>query len=106
MEDDAMDRKSLREGDEVWVVSTGYYSGDAYAHVNGGTVLATGEDGSFVYRTQKGHVENVQAWLYSTVVATEAEAWLAAASDLASLAARVADKAAECRAKAAVEAVA
>ena len=98
-----IDRKSLREGDEVWVVNTGYYSGDAYAHVNGGTVVATGEDGSFVFRTSKGRVENVQAWLSGTVVATEAEAWLAASSELASLAARVADKAAECRAKAETE---
>jgi hypothetical protein len=98
-----MDRKSLREGDEVFVVNTGYYSGDAYAHVTGGTVIATGKDGSFVYRTSKGRVENVQAWLHGTVVATEAEAWLAAAGELASLAARVADKAAECRAKAEVE---
>lgn len=98
-----IDRKSLRAGDEVWVVNTGYYSGDAYAHVTGGTVVAAGEDGSFVYRTNAGRVENVQAWLYGTVVATEAEAWMAAASALASLAARVADKAAECRAKAEVE---
>jgi hypothetical protein len=101
-----MHRIGLREGDEVWVVNTGYYSGDAYAHVTGGTVVATGEDGSFVYRTAKGRVENVQAWMSSTVVATEAEAWLAAASDLANLAARVADKAIECRTKAAVEVVA
>jgi len=101
-----LDRKSLREGDEVWVVNTGYYSGDAYAHVTGGTVVATGEDGSFVYRTSSGRVENRAAWMTGHVAATEAEAWLVAASDLASLAARVADKAAECRAKAAVEAVA
>jgi hypothetical protein len=98
-----IDRKNLREGDEVWVVNTGYYSGDAYAHVTGGVVIAVGDDGSFVYRTHKGRVENVQGWMTGLVVATEAEAWLAAASDLASLAARVADKAAECRAKAEVE---
>jgi hypothetical protein len=106
MEDDVMDRKNLREGDEVWVVNTGYYSGQPYAHVTSGTVVVVGDDGGFVYRTADGRVDNKPAWMIGLVVATEAEAWLAAASDLASLAARVADKAAECRAKATVEVVA
>jgi hypothetical protein len=101
-----MDRKNLREGDEVWVAHAGYH-GDTYAHVYGGTVIAAGDDGGFVYRTADGRVDNVPAWnTHSLVTATEGEAWMAAASYLASLAARVADKAAECRAKAAVEVVA
>jgi hypothetical protein len=98
-----LDRKSLREGDEVWVVNTGYYSGEPYAHVTGGKVVVVGDDGGFVYRTAEGRVDNRPTWMTGTVVATEAEAWLAAASDLASLAARVAAKAIECRTKAAAE---
>jgi len=107
MEDDAMiDRKSLREGDEVWVAHTGYH-GDPFAHVYGGVVVATGDDGGFVYKKSDGRVDNVPAWNTTAIVAgSEADAWLAAASSLATLAAEVADKAAQCRVKALGEEVA
>jgi hypothetical protein len=102
-----IDRKTIREGDEVFVAHTGYYSGEPYAHVYGGVVVAAGEDGSFCYRTADGRVDNVPAWnVVSCIAATEAECWMAAASRLATIAAEVAEKAAECRAKAAVEVVA
>lgn len=101
-----LDRMTIREGDEVWVAHAGYH-GEPYAHVYGGVVVAAGSDGSFVYRTPGGRVDNVAAWhVTALVAATEAEAWAAAASELASLAGRVAAKAAECRAKAEVEVVA
>jgi hypothetical protein len=51
-------------------------------------------------------VDTVAAWNHCGVNATEAEAWLAAASELDRLAAKFGDKAAECRGKAAVEVVA
>ena len=101
-----LDRKEIREGDEVWVSHAGYYSSEPYAHVYGGVVVAVGADGGFIYRTAEGRVDTVAAWNHCGVNATEAEAWLAAASELDRLAAKFGDKAAECRGKAAVEVVA
>jgi hypothetical protein len=102
-----IDRKAIREGDEVWVAHVGYYSGDPYAHVYGGVVVAAGDDGGFIYRTAEGRVDSVPAWnVVCCIAATEAECWMATASRLATIAAEVADKAAECRAKAVVEVVA
>lgn len=101
-----IDRRSLREGDEVWVAHAGYH-GSAYAHVYGGVVVAAGEDGGFVYRNSDGRVDSVQGWNTTAMVAaSEADAWLAAASSLANLAAQIAEKAVECRQKAAGQEVA
>lgn len=98
--DDAMiDRKAIREGDEVWVSHAGYYSGEPYAHVYGGVVVAVGADGGFIYRTAEGRVDTVAAWNHCGVNATEAEAWLAAGRELDRVGGRFCEIAAECRAK-------
>jgi hypothetical protein len=97
-EDDAMiDRMTIREGDEVWVAQAGCNHGEPYIHIRGGTVVATGGDGGFVYRAADGRVDSYPAWMVGSLVATEAEAWEVAADKLDALAAAVAAKAASCR---------
>ena len=95
-----IDRKRLREGDQVWTAHASVGAGGPAAWVNGGTVLATGEDGSVVYRDQSGRVDTLAWWSTATVHPTEADAWLSAATRLATIAAQVAEKAVECRQKA------
>jgi hypothetical protein len=101
-----IDRMTIREGDEVWVAHAGCDHSGPFAHVYGGTVVAAGGDGGFVYRTAEGRVDSCQTWSTATIAATEAEAWEAAAAKLATISSQVAKLAAECRAKAAVEVVA
>jgi hypothetical protein len=98
-----MDRKSLREGDEVWVAHGYCTNGEPSGHVYGGTVVAADEAGGFVYRTRDGRVDSCPSWSTATIAATEAAAWGLVADKLDALAAAVAAKAAECRAKTRVE---
>lgn len=101
-----IDRKSLREGDEIWSAHATIGGGGPAAWVRGGVVIAAGQDGSVVYRDHAGGVDTIASWSVATLHKTEADAWLGAASRLATLAAEVADKAAECRVKALGEEVA
>jgi len=100
-----LDKKSIKEGDEVWVASAGCHGGEPYAHVYGGVVVAAGGDGSFCYRTADGRVDTCHRWMWSPASSTEAESWLAAAEQLDKIAAGLTAKANECRAKAGAEVV-
>jgi hypothetical protein len=95
-----LDKKTIREGDQVWVSSAGCHAGDPFAHVYGGTVVAVGADGGIVYRTESGRVDSCPSWMGYTFTATEAESWHAAADDLQQLAHAILAKVDECRAKA------
>ena len=97
-----LDRKSLREGGEVWIAH-GFYNGEPHGYVYGGKVVAADADGGFVYRTADGRVDSCPAWSSARIAATEAEAWGLVAEALATIASRVAAKAIECRTKAAAE---
>lgn len=98
-----IDRKSLREGDEVWVAHGYCNNSEPSGHVYGGTVVAADADGGFVYRSADGRVESCPWWLSAAIAATEAEAWGLVSQSLATIASKVAKMAIECRAKAEVE---
>jgi hypothetical protein len=98
-----MDRKTLREGDEVWIAHGYCNNSEPHGYVYGGTVVAADADGGFVYRSADGRVESCPWWSSAAIAATEAEAWGLVAESLATIASRVAAKAIECRTKAAVE---
>jgi hypothetical protein len=101
-----LDRKSLREGDEVWIAHGYCNNSEPSGHVYGGTVVAADAEGGFVYRTAEGRVDSCPWWSSAAVAATEAEAWGMVADSLATIASKVAKLAVECRSKAAVEVVA
>ncbi len=97
----ALDRKTIKATDTVFVSYAGCDHSGPYARVDGGEVVATGEDGSFAYRrSDGGKLDSVPAYWVCTVHATEAEAWEANADRLMRIAGEVAAKADECRAKA------
>lgn len=95
-----LDRKTIKEGDQVWVAHAGCHAGDPYASVYGGVVVAAGSDGTFCYRTAEGRVDTCQWWSLVTATATEAEAWQAAADQLQKIAHALLAKVDECRTKA------
>lgn len=96
----AIDRKTVRNGDTIYVAFAGCNYTGPFAWVRGGTVVAAGGDGSLVYQTEAGHVDSVPAWTASTVHATEAEAWSSAADQLAAIADQVVTEVADCRKRA------
>jgi len=96
----ALNRKEISVTDTVFVAYAGCDHSGPYARVNGGEVVATGEDGSFAYRRlDGGNVDSVPWYWACTVHTTEAEAWHATADKLQQLAHEVLAKVDECRAK-------
>ena len=100
----ALKRKEISVTDTVFVAYSGCDHSGPYARVNGGEVVATGEDGSFAYRrSDSGNIDSVPAYWVCTVHATEAEAWHAAADRLQQIAHELLAKVDDCRAKATPE---
>jgi hypothetical protein len=92
----AINRKEISVTDTVFVAFACCDHSGPRARVVGGEVVATGDDGSFVFRRSDGGVQTIEAWSMYSVHATEAEAWSANAERLAAIAGEVAAKHAEC----------
>ena len=99
----AVDRKEISVTDTVFVAFACCDHSGPRARVSGGEVVATGDDGSFVFRKHDGGIETIAAWSSYSVHATEAEAWHAAADRLQQIAHELLAKVDDCRAKATPE---
>jgi hypothetical protein len=97
----ALDRKTIKATDTVFVSYAGCDHSGPYARVDGGEVVATGEDGSFAYRRfNGGRMDSVPAFWVCTMHASAADAWHAAADKLQQLAHEVLAKVDQCRSNA------
>ncbi len=101
-----IDLIGIKETDTIWTEFSGCSHGGPFAVVKGGEVVAVGDDGTIAYRDQTGSIETYHELGIHSAHRTEAEAWEAAATRLAKVAAEVSARAAECWAKAGVEVVA